>query len=429
MKTILDAVIVGGGLAGLSAAKVLKERKMDFKLIEADSRVGGKVLSVNNSDNSGFYELGPQFVNKDMTEMIKLIKQAGMDLNETVLLEDAAAIDDLKRKQIDLESLKMEELFNLKELKKEDKSMFELYDPMVQDPVLKKVITGTLAELFNIHPRELSGKAAVKRAHESLSFSQTDLAYQASGKLTNVISSLEDHVKSRVIKNDPIIEVLEYEGGYKIRSANNNEYFAKAVIIAVPPTVANQLSFSKEIESHFKEALESFIEGSIIKITWQFDKPFWHHTHVQGQEVKVKEILYTKYEGIGVVDSSRGKDYRLTMFIGADLAKQLAKEDESHRLAFALDRLKDVFGEQAADYKDVAEKSWVGAAGGYGASIRLNGLTDAGDILKTPYRNLVFASSEISSFASYMEGAVRAGKHAASSINRSGIYSWLHRVF
>lgn len=426
---MLDTVIIGGGLAGLTAANVLKKKKMNFKLIESDDRVGGKILSADNKDQSSFYELGPQFVNENMTEMLQLIKAAGMDLKETAILENGLAIDDNKNIQVDLESHRLQDLFDIKSLKKSDKSLFELYDNTIKDPALKRVISSALTELFNIHPRKLSGRAALKRAYKSMSFTQSDLAYQASGKLNNVVEFLQKDIQSNIVINDTIVEIRSIKGGYKLRSSNGNEYFTKAVILAIPPTVASQIVFSKEIESHFKKALDSYIEGAIIKITWQFDRPFWHQTNIEGKNVKVKEITFTQREGISIVDSSRDDDFRLTMFIGADLAKQLATKDASYRLSYAFDRLYDVFGDQLIDYKDVAEKSWVGGAGGYGATIRINGLPEAGTILSTPYKNLVFASSEVSNFTNFMEGAVRAGKHAATTVHRKGIVGWLGNVY
>lgn len=39
----VDVLIVGAGIAGLTAAKILKKAGKSFKIIEASDRIGGRV--------------------------------------------------------------------------------------------------------------------------------------------------------------------------------------------------------------------------------------------------------------------------------------------------------------------------------------------------------------------------------------------------
>lgn len=58
-----DIAIVGGGLAGLVAARLLHRRGVDFVLLEARDRLGGRILCVDANDapaNAGF-DLGPSW--------------------------------------------------------------------------------------------------------------------------------------------------------------------------------------------------------------------------------------------------------------------------------------------------------------------------------------------------------------------------------
>lgn len=56
-------VIVGGGLAGLTAARLLNQAGIDFRLLEARDRLGGRVLSANASGESADdgFDLGPSW--------------------------------------------------------------------------------------------------------------------------------------------------------------------------------------------------------------------------------------------------------------------------------------------------------------------------------------------------------------------------------
>jgi monoamine oxidase len=61
MKSLV--VIIGGGLAGLTAARHFHQAGIDFQLLEARDRLGGRILSVDASgqiSDDGF-DLGPSW--------------------------------------------------------------------------------------------------------------------------------------------------------------------------------------------------------------------------------------------------------------------------------------------------------------------------------------------------------------------------------
>jgi monoamine oxidase len=47
-----DVLIVGGGLSGLCVAHLLSVAGIDFRLIEARNRLGGRILSLPTPDGS-----------------------------------------------------------------------------------------------------------------------------------------------------------------------------------------------------------------------------------------------------------------------------------------------------------------------------------------------------------------------------------------
>jgi monoamine oxidase len=55
----VDTIIIGGGLSGIYAAFLLAAKKKSFVLLEARSRVGGRILC---PEHKGFFtDLGPSW--------------------------------------------------------------------------------------------------------------------------------------------------------------------------------------------------------------------------------------------------------------------------------------------------------------------------------------------------------------------------------
>jgi monoamine oxidase len=72
-----DSLVVGAGIAGLSAARVLAEGGKRVALVEARSRVGGRIHSVQTNACDLPIELGAEFVHGRPAELLQLISEAG----------------------------------------------------------------------------------------------------------------------------------------------------------------------------------------------------------------------------------------------------------------------------------------------------------------------------------------------------------------
>ncbi len=73
-------VVVGAGFTGLSAATELERAGIDFVLLEARDRVGGRVeAKMNNLDD--LYDTGGQFICDDMPEIMALARTPRQDIS------------------------------------------------------------------------------------------------------------------------------------------------------------------------------------------------------------------------------------------------------------------------------------------------------------------------------------------------------------
>ncbi len=76
MDTI-DTIIIGGGLSGMYAAHLLYKKNIPFIVLEAQNRIGGRILSI---DYQGFStDLGPSWYWPEINpRILKLVKSAGL---------------------------------------------------------------------------------------------------------------------------------------------------------------------------------------------------------------------------------------------------------------------------------------------------------------------------------------------------------------
>lgn len=411
-----QTIVVGAGLAGLAAANTLHNKGIDYKVIEASNRSGGKVLS--DRPNSDFvFELGPQFVNKDMTKMARMIEASGMEMKETVMPDHAISISSMNQ-EVDTNLIDFDTRLEAWD-GQVDERLSALYDRFFDDEGVKKIISSNHTELLNINPDHVSARA-LKGINARYQSEMSDLTHQSSGPLNQVIAYLEKNIAGNISYNEPVQQVLETNEGYTI-TTSAGEYEAASVIIAVAPTVASRISYSPNLEDQYREALNSYTDGAIIKASWVYKQPFWHNHLVNSEKKRIQEVIYTDPTGVAVMDSSKkGEDHRLTMFIGAEEAKKLDQEGEERQRQIATQLLTGLFGDQAKNYEAMALSAWVNhpyCGGGYGASVHFGGETDAANTLREPFHQFAFACSEIAeAFPNFMEGAVRSGQYAVNRI-------------
>lgn len=78
-----DVVIIGAGLAGLTAARDIIKSGLSCIILEARDRVGGKTWSQQLSDGRGTVDLGAAWINDvNQTQVYALAKQYNAELIE-----------------------------------------------------------------------------------------------------------------------------------------------------------------------------------------------------------------------------------------------------------------------------------------------------------------------------------------------------------
>lgn len=416
-----DVIIVGAGLAGLAAAKAVREEGKSYLILEATDRSGGKVYSKVSEDSSRYFELGAQLVNKEMTEMVKLIQEAGMVLTKTKRIEENRVISDKSKEPIYLDFSDITD--TLGAISGEHfgvKPLDQVLEKHISQKRKRQILKSFVAAETTVNSKYINAEA-IKKLISRVTTTTNGLDYQASGPLSKVIKYLETLNVDAIHYLEPVVKVKETNSGYTVKTKNKSKYHAKSLIMAIPPTAASKISFSSGLSDYYAPYLESYTDGAVIKMTFVYDKPFWRDRAKKSKQKSLYGVIYSAHEGVNLMDSSKDEnESRLTLFIGGDKAKELADVPIEVKEFFAKERLIEVLGEEAEGYKDYEISEWLQSpyyGGGYGAVIHANGESDAAERLKEPLNNVVFASTELASeFPYFMEGAVRSGQYAAKRL-------------
>src|ERR1700678_4100010 len=75
-----DVVVIGAGMAGLTAARALTEAGLKVLVVEAQDRIGGRILTQHIGDEA--IELGAEFIHGRPPELWALIDEAGLETYE-----------------------------------------------------------------------------------------------------------------------------------------------------------------------------------------------------------------------------------------------------------------------------------------------------------------------------------------------------------
>ncbi|MET3581263.1 monoamine oxidase [Mesorhizobium robiniae] len=421
MKTEIertDVVIVGAGFTGLSAAHELKKAGIDFLLLEARDRVGGRVESRQNGLGERI-DSGAQFLCQDMPELMALLQARGKTLVETYVEGEFVTQPRMGARQAERTYVASMAIRN------------RMNSIAPDDPAIAGLTVA--AWLDRQHDRD-EAKAAFRSMIEGLwcqGLEKLPLWHLIDNdrRITNEVSELQYFVREtmqsladdlasdlgdRVRLNAPVGTIEHGPKGVRLVSATGSVE-ARVALVAVPPMMASKLDFVPPLPAALKRALDVWQSGAVIKVLVRYPSAFWRARGLSGV------VMWRDPSGLFACDASKDEDHAaLVVFVGGPLALRWRELGDASLRAEVMTRLEDVLGTEAADMLDFSYRDWTHdrwSGGGYSDLIVDATATDAERIILAGAPPLHFAASELSpSFPGYIEGAVVVGRIAARKI-------------
>ncbi|WCC80192.1 NAD(P)/FAD-dependent oxidoreductase [Cutibacterium equinum] len=440
-----DSIIIGAGLAGLTAAEELASAGHSVAVLEARSRVGGRLENAELS-NGQVIDLGGQWVGEGHEELRSLIASQGLELVDstegdvvvkargrvshvTNSSEPAAhALSPFELSDLGQGLLRFRRLADRVANNKGwttanstwlNQSLSQWVVSNVRTDAGRDYIIALFRRAFGVSPDDTTLFDGLTKANagvdlESLVAVNGGLKQQrVKGGIAQVARNLARRLGDDVKLSSPVRRVHTDGQTVTVTTTDGTEYQGRSVIVTVPPRLLKDIEFDPALPAERLEMAEKVPAGNVIKAYLVYDSPWWRTSGASGQmgadEGAVRVIFDTS-------DDETGKGVLMGFFEGTE-ASGYGKLSVSLRQRAFEEVVESAFGEAPSSPIEYLDRDWLSEAytgGCHGAHFAPSLWTTTGPILAQPLGRVLFAGAEYaSSFNGYMEGALRAGARAA----------------
>jgi monoamine oxidase len=451
----VDAVVVGAGFAGLTAARNIAGAGKSVMVLEARDRVGGRVL---NMDLGGgrVTERGGTFVGPTQDHVLALAKALGIglfdtyDTGENVYYSDgqrstfsdtsptgSAPMDpvilaDLATVVTQLDQMSTEVPVDApwtaaKASQYDAQTLQSWLEQNSVTPQFRRLATTACEPIFGAESRELSllyvlfyiaasGNETNPGTFErNFNTRQGAQQWRLQGGSQLIPLKMAADLGRQVVLSTPVRRIVQSGGRVQVIS-DKVTVNAKKVVVAVPPTLAARIDYSPDLPTERDQFMQRTPQGSLVKAGVVYDRPWWRDKGLTGSSVSTEGLVSATFDD-SPEDGSLGV---LFGFIGGDKARQFNGMAPADRQSSIISEFATLFGPEANSPQQYFESNWTAETWSRGCPVALYGpgtLTAYGPALRKPVGNIHWAGTETSTYWNgYMDGAVRSGARAAKEV-------------
>jgi len=439
-----DVVIVGAGLAGLSAARALQRAGKQVVVLEARERVGGRTHSIDVG--GARLDVGGQWIGPTQHRMVALARALGLATFPTfhegrkVLelegrrtqysgsipslpplglldLEVARRMMDWQRQRVPTAAPQAASA-----ARRLDALSVEAWKRrLMRTDSARGVFDAAFRVVFGAEPSEVSALWFLAYCNAGGGFMQLVEVEGAAqeqrfvGGAQGVSEAIAAALGDAVQLNAPVRAISWRDDGATVH-IDGTSIETRAVVLAVPPPLVRGIRFDPPLPAVRDQLLQRVPMGATIKCLVRYARPFWRDAGWSGEAVSDGDLLSVTYDNT----SHDGGVAALVGFIVGAAARAWSGRGREARERAVLAQLAGWFGPEAATPMMYEDTDWSAEpwSGGCPVSNPAPGvLTTAAATLAQPVGCLHFAGTETATeWTGYMEGAVQSGERAAAEI-------------
>lgn len=432
----MRVVIVGAGLSGLSAARCLLASDVDVVLVEAASRVGGRVRTVGSPLQEGQHvELGAEWVDTHHHRMTSLLRRHGLSLEGegqqwTTLrrwlhrhgrLSSPADLGQGVTAELEAcEAMVHDAAGQIGDPANPQRSpAAAALDSLSLADVIASAGCGELSRL--LRTRESQGEFAAEPGEVSLLFVAQQRAVSAAAGADTVVrahrivgglGALVEAMASEVgdvIQCNERLTSIEHDFSGAVVTTSRRMIVADAVVLACSLVAVQRVHFEPPLPAVLQRAIDQLGYGAVTKTAVQFAAREWPRGYAttDGVTQRIYEPTVDQPGSAGVLMS----------YAGGDGGRRLAQLDVDERVRLIEAEMRDIHGITATALAGVSA-AWSAEPdfGGSYAVYRPGQVTAFWDVLRRPHGRIWLAGEHVATWTGYLEGAVERGESVAGAI-------------
>lgn len=416
-------IIIGAGLAGLAAAKKLKQNKIDFIIVEARNRIGGRVHSHKIDEQENLVvELGAEWVGQSHHTIRNMCEEFNLKLDDNTLETDLllndkyykstdwsysknwkATFEKLKEKYLTLTDTQKNELDKMDWWR-----YLQINGCIGFDLEVRELLDSTD---FGESIRHVSASAAMAEYAESSIKNEMD--FKVAGGNDMLAKKMANFIGLHLIKlNCAVTKIVQHTNGVIVHCSNGEILKADKIICTIPTFSIKKIEWQPPLPKAQIEAIHALQYARINKTPILFTERFWQR---EDFDLITDTSQHYYYHATKNQVSKKGV---LTSYSIGDKANVIASANKNERIKMAENALNKGFGNIASFYEKQVNYNWaadeytMGAYALYG----IGQWKSTQHILKKYFLNTYFAGEHLADWQGFMEGAVNTGAAAAGNL-------------
>ena len=448
----MTVIVVGAGLAGLSAARRLVASGREVVVLEARDRVGGRVRGGELAGHP--VEVGGTWLGEGHAMMYALVEELGLATFRTwndsgsVLLElggrqsrlaphkgatprlNPFALADLAQGLLRFERMAtkvdLEQPWATPGARRLDGQTFESWIRRNLRTSAGRAYFHTACEaVFAADACDLSLLHALFYARSNADF-ETLLAVDRGAQQDRVVGGsvrvaegLAVLLGDRVRLGAVVRSVRQGADEVAVELRDGSRVTGERLVVAIPPMLAGRLEYDPPLPSWRDQLTQKLPAGSVVKAFAAYPTPFWRDEALNGQAASDRGPVKVTFD---VSPPAAEVGMMLGFIEGGDARDWVRLSAQDRRRSF-LDSLVRYFGPTAGNPIAYLEQDWTAeefSRGCYGAHFAPGVWTAFGEALRPPVGRIHWAGAEYAvHWNGYMEGAVRSGEATADEVLRA----------